>query len=173
MVATPPPTDTERGPDISVYNRIDFLMRYLGWHVGERLGATVTGLRRNLDYPIPTGVPDPDRRYWCDPVVPELSTIILAAALDVRRTTGFSLRGHGRLAGLGIHSCGCTDAGGLCWTTAFELVPGERVSPQTFYLIDALWSDRRWHRNSSFDFCWLEPWPHTAEDGARPGAARP
>jgi len=163
------PPSTERRLDARTYDRLDFLMRYLGWHVGERLGATVAGLCRNLDYAIPPGVPDPDRRYWTDPVVAELSTIIIAAALDVRRTTGFSLRGHGRLSGLAVHSCGCTGSGGLCWTTALELRPGEQVSPQTFCLIDALWSDPRWHSNAGFDFCWLEPWHH---DPSNPASSR-
>ncbi len=167
MVTTPPPKGPDRRLDLHVYRRVDFLMRYLGWHMGERLGATVTRLRRNLDYTIPPGIPDPDRRYWADPVVAGLAIVVLAASLDVRRTTGFSLRGYGRLAGLGIHSCGCTDNGGLCWTTAVELTPGERVSGQTLLLLDALWSDQRWHRNSSFDCCWLEPWPQGAGGAAR------
>jgi hypothetical protein len=155
------------GLDRRIYTRIDFLMRYLAWHVGEPLEVTVEGLRRNLEYTIPPGVPDPDRRYWHDPVVAELSTVILAATLDDRRTTGFSLRGRGRLAGLGLHSCGCSATGALCWTTAFDIRCGEPIGIQTYRVVDALWSDPSWRQQYAFDFAWLEPWPRGTEPDSR------
>jgi hypothetical protein len=152
--------DPRTGPALA---RLDFLMRYLAWHLGGELDATATALNANLGYRIPEGVPDPEDRLWRDPVCRDLRTVIHSAALDTRRTTGFSLRGTGTIAGLGVHSCGTTAAGDLCWTTAFHFSPNCRVAPAAFRIVDALWTHERWRARESFDFCWLEPVPHAEE----------
>ena len=145
------------GPtDSAAVARLDFLMRYLGWRVGERLARTIAVLDTDLGYTIPTTLPDPDGRAWQDPRERDLYLVIHAERREPPRTHGFTISGQGPLAGLALHSCGADRRGGLCWTTAVDL-PETGPGRATARVLDALWALPGWHARSSFDFEWLEP----------------
>ncbi len=135
--------------------RLDFLMRYLAWRIGENLATTIAALNADLGYTIPPAIPDADGRAWRDPVVPELRTVIHAPR---QRTRDFTLVGRGQIAGLAVHSCGAGTHGRLCWTTAIDLPPGG-TGAATCATVDALWALPAWRARASFDFEWLEPAP--------------
>jgi hypothetical protein len=55
--------DTAQVIDDPALRRLDFLMRYLGWHMGDPLERAVAGLNQNLGYTI--AAESPIRRIAC------------------------------------------------------------------------------------------------------------
>lgn len=149
--------------DGATITRLEFLMRYLAWRIDETVERTVAVLDGDLGYTIPLGIPDPEGRAWQDPREPDLRLVIHTAPGNTPRTSGFTLAGRGRLAGLVVQSCGLARHGGVCWTTVLDL-PADGLGAATARVLDALWSLPAWRARQSFDFDWLEPaaLPHRA-----------